>query len=392
VSGLFSCRRFADFGPSRFLPPPGAPALDRVRARRSARLRQRVRDKAPRRPGVYGMLDPGGTLVYVGKAKCLRTRLLSYFRSSSDPKAGRILDHTRTLVWETAPSEFAALLRELELIRRFRPRFNVAGIPGRQRVTYVCLGRAPASQAFVARQPNGKELACFGPLPGSQYVGAAVRWVNDYFRLRDCPRTVKMHFAEQGELFPVLRPACLRYEIGTCSGPCARHVTRGDYSAQVRAARRFFDGSDTALVDRLAGEMKEAARSQAFERAADLRDRHRALSWLTERLAWLRSTRQHSSFVYPLAGGDGTDLWYLIHRGRVWGVVPWPRDAATRRLAAERIEAVYELADGARGALPADEIDSILLVAGWFKKHDEERGKLLRPTEALTGCRESVPA
>src|SRR5207244_2277738 len=123
-------------------PSPRPPVLYQVQARRPSGLRSRVRQECPRRPGVYGMVNVNGELIYVGKAKCLRARLLSYFRPNSrDPKAGRIVAQTGTLVWEEAPSEFAALLRELELIRRWRPRCNVQGQPQRHRRAYVCLGR-----------------------------------------------------------------------------------------------------------------------------------------------------------------------------------------------------------------------------------------------------------
>src|SRR5262249_33533929 len=148
--GLFSRPQFTDFGPCAV----GTPLpLVLIRGRRPARLKALVRRDAPRAPGVYGMIDARGELVYVGKAKCLRSRLLSYFRPNSrDPKAGKIVAETRQLAWEPAPSEFAALLRELELIRRWQPRWNVQGQPKRLRRGYVCVGRRPAPYVFLARQ------------------------------------------------------------------------------------------------------------------------------------------------------------------------------------------------------------------------------------------------
>ncbi|HEY1381116.1 MAG TPA: GIY-YIG nuclease family protein, partial [Gemmataceae bacterium] len=245
MSGLFPDRRFAGFGPSRFDPAPVPSPLHFVLARQPGALRQRLRAKCPRRPGVYGMVDGRGSLIYVGKAKCLRTRLLSYFRTGTrDAKAGRIIDHTRAIVWEHAPTEFAALLRELELIRRWKPAYNVQGVPGHRRATYICLGRNPAAYLFATRQPPADAAAVYGPLHGGRKVADAVRRLNDLFRLRDCDQSQKMHFADQADLFPVLRPAgCLRFDIGTCSGPCAGNVTRAAYGRQTRAARAFLDGS-----------------------------------------------------------------------------------------------------------------------------------------------------
>src|SRR5262249_12619988 len=116
VDRLFPCS-FTDFGPCRLALTP--PKLHPVQGARPAALRSRVREACPKKPGVYGMVAAHGELVYVGKAKNLRARLLSYFRPRSrDPKAGRILEHTGSIVWEVSPCEFAALHRELELIRR----------------------------------------------------------------------------------------------------------------------------------------------------------------------------------------------------------------------------------------------------------------------------------
>src|SRR5262245_4781802 len=133
---------FAGFGPSRYLTEVWAGKLQQIQM---PRLRGQVHRDCPKTPGVYGMLDAHGDLVYVGKAKRLRQRLLSYFRPKSrDPKAGKVLRAARSIVWETVPSEFSALLRELELIRRWQPRLNIQGQPRRRRPVYVCLGRPPA--------------------------------------------------------------------------------------------------------------------------------------------------------------------------------------------------------------------------------------------------------
>src|SRR5262249_53699103 len=162
------------------------------------------------------MVDARGELIYVGKAKCLRSRLLSYFRPHSrDPKAGKIVAQTRQLAWEPAASEFAALLRELELIRRWQPRWNVAGQPKRLRRGSVCVGRRPAPYVFLARQPPATAQSCSGPVPLGETAREAVRRLNDLYRLRDCPQAQTMSFRDQGELFPEERSAgCLRYEIG----------------------------------------------------------------------------------------------------------------------------------------------------------------------------------
>src|SRR5262249_52553803 len=154
------------------------------------------------------------------------------------------------------------------------PRFNVHGQPSRRRHTYVCLGRQPAPYLFLNARPPAGVLAAFGPVPAGRRTRESVRRLNDGFLLRDCPPTQEVVFADQEELFPVVRAAgCLRFEIGTCLGPCAAACSRAAYGAQVHAARAFLEGTDQSLLEVLERDMTAAAAAEAFERAAALRDK-----------------------------------------------------------------------------------------------------------------------
>ena len=377
--GLFDADPFVGFGPSRFRPPGETPLGHRVRGRGEPSLLRGVKAAAPKLPGVYGMLDRRGRLVYVGKAKSLRSRLLSYFRKNSrDPKAGRILSHTRTLVWEQTADEFAALLRELELIRRFRPRFNVLGQPGVRRYRYLCLGRSPAPYAYLTQQPTGKEVARYGPLVGRSQAAEACRRVNDYYRLRDCTGTVKLLFADQPDLFAD-KPAakCLRFDINTCSGPCAGGCSRTGYAAQVRAAKAFLDGKTDAPLKELTAAMTQAAAALKFEQASAARDRLAVLQWLADRLTFLRGARRGGSFVYPLEGADGRVTWYVIHRGEVWAALRPPATEADTTAVWAAVEQVFSQPAAEAGGVTDRTIDSLLLVTAWFRKHRGEKDKLL---------------
>src|SRR5262245_56846002 len=115
MQALFS--PLTDLGPNALDPSPAKPFTIQGK---TAQLRAEIRKLCPRRPGIYGMVDRHGELVYIGKAKSLRIRLLSYFRKKGrDRRAKRIIAQARTILWEACPSEFAALHRELELIRRW---------------------------------------------------------------------------------------------------------------------------------------------------------------------------------------------------------------------------------------------------------------------------------
>jgi len=339
------------------------------------------------------MIDGRGELIYVGKAKSLRARLLTYFRPGSrDPKAGRILRQTRSIVWEFTGSEFGALLRELELIRRWQPRFNVHGQPRRRRRTFVCLGRRPAPYLFLAKRPPSGAVAVFGPVFPTK-AREAVRRLNDWFGLRDCPQKQQMVFADQAELFPMVRAAgCLRHEIGTCLGPCAAACTRDGYGERVQMVRAFLDGVDAGPIEKLTQEMHAAAMGMEFERAAAIRDRLMAMQWLQETLARLRQVRERHTFVYAVAGADGATTWYLIHRGFVVRALPAPVDSSSASAAAAALETVFGRVHPWVGATPSEEMDGVLLVSAWFRRHAGERALAMTAELALAVCREAMAA
>ena len=384
MTQLFHNGRFLDFGPSQFLPAGAACRTARIEGAKPSAIRGQVRLQVPNRPGVYGMLDQDEQLIYVGKAKNLRTRLHSYFRKKGRrAKAGKIVAQAKSIVWEIMPSEFASLLRELELIRRWRPRWNVQGQPLRRRLTFVCLGRAPAPYLFLSRKINTRVQSAFGPISASRNAFEAVRRLNDWFKLRDCPQPQEMIFPDQGKLFSGVRAAgCLRMEIGTCLGPCTGTSTRSAYQAQARRARDFLSGKDQTPLQQIQAQMQVAAAAQHFERAAVLRDHWTALKWLAERLARVRQAQQELSFIYPVTGYDGRATWYLIHGARTVDVVEAPRDDPTRKIATDRIHALYR---GRSDLLDCYEhADGMMIVMHWFHKHPREREKCLTPDEALT--------
>jgi excinuclease ABC subunit C len=389
LKGLFSRLAFTGFGPHALMAFSEPPPLTVINGRRAGRLRDKVRAHGPRRPGVYGMVDAAGELIYVGKAKCLRTRLLSYFRPNSrDPKAGRILERTRTIVWEPGPNEFSALLRELELIRRWQPRCNVQGQPARYRRTYLCLGRQPAPHVFLAARPPATAKYVFGPLPAGARATEAARRLNDWFSLRDCPQAQEMIFADQRELFPVvLAPGCLRHDIGQCLAPCAAVCSRDEYRTQVRAALAFLDGHDPNLLPDLERNMTAAGAALAYERAAALRDKLAVLQWLDTLLQRMRDA-SNQSFVYAPAGHNGQQLWYLIDQGSVKAVTAGPTDDALRAKAATALTALYGKRHARTVPPTVNEIDEILLVSAWFRRHGAQKERTLTPEQALSLVRE----
>ncbi|MSU79587.1 MAG: hypothetical protein EXS16_16045 [Gemmataceae bacterium] len=383
MTRLFSDIRCLDFGPSLIFPPSFQTRLVQMDGAKPAHLRTQVRLLAPAQPGVYGMFDGEGELIYVGKAKNLRIRLQSYFRRKGrPPKAGRIVSQARRIVAEVLPSEFASLLRELELIRRWRPRWNVQGQPLRRLLTFVCISQPPAPYLFLSRQMTTRVKSAFGPIVANSNAVEAVRRFNDHFQLRDCPQPQEMIFPDDVELVSGIRPAgCLRMEIGTCLGPCTGTCERSTYDAKVRKARAFLTGADRSPLATLEAEMHAASQACAFEKAATLRDRWTALTWLAEKLDNVTQAQREMSFIYPCAGHDGSTAWYLIHGARVVGVIDPPNDGKARKNVKTKLAAIYrpnaELLDSYEHA------DGMLVVTQWFRKHPGERKRCLPPDRAL---------
>lgn len=373
--------RFEGFGPNAF-DPHGPRELQQLVGSDATKLRAAVRQQIPKHPGVYGMLDQRHRLIYVGKSKTLRSRLLSYFNPAvANEKAGRIIESTRHIVWETQPNEFAALLREQQLIRRWTPRWNVQEIPKRQRPVYLCLGRGPAAMFFLSRLPPKESVVCEGPFHGIGRMGRAVDALNKHFRLRDCKNSQGFHFSNQLSLFEIEhRPGCLRYEIGSCSGPCAGAVSLTDYNKQLQEAKSFLAGENDDPLLQMQANMEQAARDLNFEFAARLRDDIRSLEYLYRKLLWLAEARRRFTFVYSAPSLDDRPLWYLIRAGEVFDVMVAPQSPASYAESRAQLRQWQTACQHAATSGPYPH--TLSLVASWFRKNSGDLSRTFSPHEA----------
>lgn len=361
------------------------------RSRKEAR--RRLRDLCPLRPGVYGMYDDRGELVYVGKSKRLRHRLLTYFHSAAkDAKAGQIIQQTERIVWEPGPHEFTALLRELELIRRHQPRFNVQGQPGRYSKTFVCLGRSPAPYVYLSDAPHARALACYGPLRSRAMLGEAARQLNTWFRLRDCPDRVPMVFADQRTLFDDARSArCPRLDLGSCLAPCAAGCTVSEYDEQLAAAQAFLEGENLKLLERLQSGMASASAARLFEKAALYRDVWSTLDWLADRLQRLRSARGEFSFVYSVSSNRGRRYWIALRQGQVVAGARAPVDERSARNWQSRLQRLYAPDREVPPPQWSEDLEVLMLVVSWFRQRPRELARAMPVVEAERICRELRP-
>ena len=336
-------------------------------------MRHQLRAVCPAAPGVYGLIDAAGELMYVGKAKSLRHRLLHYFATGEIDEKARLLGHRAAqIVWERLSHEFSALVRELELIRRFRPRCNVQGQPGRLRRGYLCVGPAPAARIYLAPTIPHSAAQVYGPLSIGRRMRRAVEQLNMVFRLRDCAADVTMVFPEaSGVVDRPLEPQCPRVEMGLCLGPCAGRTSQAEYDQAVRAAQAFLAGRDSAMLAHLEAVMTRAATERQFERAAWCRDTLAALQMLQQQ-AQRACAVQDWTWIYAPPVPRGRRTWHLLRRGVPVGAVRQPQNVEQARRALVQIQTLLEGESLSEVTSERESLPYALLAARWFHQAPQE--------------------
>src|SRR5690348_8971926 len=221
----------------------------------------------PARPGVYRMHDARGDVLYVGKARVLKHRVTNYTQVAKLPKRlQRMVAQTRSMTIVTTRSEAEALLLEAQLIKRFRPPYNVL-LRDDKSFPFILLR---ADHAFPriqkhrgARRSKGNY---YGPFASAGSVNTTINALQKLFLLRSCTDSF---FARRD------RP-CLLYQIKRCSAPCVGRIDEAGYAELVQEAKDFLGGRSGSVQKKIEAQMAEAAQGLDFERAAMLRDRLRA--------------------------------------------------------------------------------------------------------------------
>lgn len=338
-----------------------------------ARLREHVRAVTRNVPGVYLMRGAHGEVLYVGKSTQVRTRLLSYFRLPwPEHRHARLLRETARIEWEPLPSEFAALLREVRLIRAHLPRYNVRSARPLDRWWVITIARGPAPRLRVQRASaaaRSRDVAqVIGPFASRRPLVDALRVLNDALGLRDCSDRVPMHTRDVAELFDeadpalVRTPGCHRFETRRCLGPCVGAASEYEYRAQLTRAKAVLEGRDDTPHQTLVREMASASAALSYERAGWLRDRLTALQELDSQLARVRDALTRPSFVYAVPGRDGDDRVYLVRHGRVVGEA---QCAAPETVAA--LQALEQRNTQAPSGAVANQLDELLMLEQWFR-------------------------
>jgi excinuclease ABC subunit C len=357
-------------------------------------LRDSVQAGAENRPGIYRMIGHADELLYVGKSVHLRTRLLSYFRATPGDKSWELMRETARIEWDYIPNEFFTLIREMKLIQRWQPRFNVQH--KRRRIySFVKVTREPAPRVLPVTRVIEDAATYYGPFPRVEAVARTVRDLAHVLGIRDCPAETPMFFQDQLEMFEDARaPRCIRADLRTCLAPCCGRPSTSDYRRAVELARRFLEGRADAPLAGLEQRMEAAAGRLDFEYAGLLRDRLERLRGFRDELVAFRGAVEDLTFVYRVPGFGGDDRIYLIRQGRIRKEMSQPKGRRARQDVARVVESIYHEADKGPAGLEPQDAAEILLVARWFKLRPEERRRTVEPERWLAGrgARGGAPA
>jgi excinuclease ABC subunit C len=226
----------------------------------------------PTHPGVYRFLDSRGRVIYVGKAKSLRSRLSSYFAEprTLHERTRRMVQAADSLDWTLVPTERQALQLEYLWIKELQPEFNVRFRDDKSYPYLVVTVTEEIPRVFLARKKGIKGAKYFGPFPTTGALRDTLSTILKAFPVRSCSSTI--YAKAQRDKRP-----CLLGDIGKCAAPCVGRVTPPEHKALALSLASFMAGNDKGVVDDLSAAMKDAAAALDFERAAKLRDRVEAI-------------------------------------------------------------------------------------------------------------------
>ncbi|MDG2005338.1 MAG: excinuclease ABC subunit UvrC [Novosphingobium sp.] len=265
----------------------------------------------PSRPGVYRMQDARGDVLYVGKARALRNRVGNYMQVERLPsRLQRMVSQTRSMTIVTTNSEAEALLLEAQLIKRYRPPYNVL-LRDDKSFPFILLRSEHAFPRIMkhrgARKAKGNY---FGPFASAGSVNTTINALQKLFLLRSCTDS----FFERRD-----RP-CLLFQIKRCSAPCVGRIDEAGYGALVRQAKDFLGGKSSTVQREIETQMREASEALDFESAAMLRDRLRAATFIQGSQA-INAEGIANADIFALASKTGQVgiQAFFIRGGQNWG-------------------------------------------------------------------------
>ncbi len=324
-----------------------------------------ILDNLPTKPGVYLLEDESGKILYVGKAVNLRARVRSYFHKSASlsPKVRRLVDRVAGIDFIVTASELEALILEMNLIKRHRPRYNVR-LKDDKRYPYIKVSwQDDFPKVYVTRRMRQDGARYYGPFTAAWAVYQTLHTLRSVFPYLTCNRNITGDDER----------ACLYYHIGLCQAPCIGEVNREEYRAMIQGLCDFLEGKTEHVVQELRQEMQEAAEDLEFERAAAVRDKLQAIERVIERQKVV-SPELADQDVIALARDDSQACVqvFFIRSGKLIGreyfMLEGAEDEEARDVMTSFVKQFYdEAATIPPEILVQDEIDEALIIESWLR-------------------------
>ncbi|WP_332766983.1 excinuclease ABC subunit UvrC [Phenylobacterium sp.] len=276
----------------------------------AALIKDEVR-RLPDAPGVYRMIGEDGEVLYVGKARSLKKRVLQYAQGRfHTQRIALMVDLTRSMEFVTVRTETDALLLEINLIKQMKPRFNVLLRDDKSFPEIVIRREHPAAQLRKHRGAHTIKGDYFGPFASAHSVTKTLNTLQKAFLLRSCSDSV----------YESRTRPCMLHQIKRCAAPCTGLVSLEDYGGLVDQAEAFLRGKSRAVMKTLSDQMQAASDDMEFERAARLRDRIRALASVAQETQVNPETIEEADvFALHAEGGQACVQVFFFRAGQNWG-------------------------------------------------------------------------
>jgi excinuclease ABC subunit C len=261
----------------------------------------------PQKPGAYLFKDKSGKIIYIGKAKNLRKRINSYFAHGDDKsrKLSRIIRNAEEIEHIITATETEALILEGNLIKKYRPRYNVDLKDDANYPFFKLDIASPYPRVSVVRRMKNDGALYFGPYPSVTQARSTLRLIGPVFPLRKC--TTKD--------VPKRSRPCLNYQLGRCLAPCCNEVSRVEYMEIVDQVKLFLEGRNKELISKLSRVMQKASKELNFEKAAGVRDQIRAIEKTVEKQTVVSNKMKDQDIVGVSRSGREAEVVILMVRG-----------------------------------------------------------------------------
>ncbi|HRJ75735.1 MAG TPA: excinuclease ABC subunit UvrC, partial [Anaerolineales bacterium] len=335
----------------------------------------------PTKPGCYIYRNTEGNIIYVGKAINLKNRVRSYFHadSSHDNKTRRLVRDITDIEWIVVGSELEALILEMNLIKKHRPKYNIR-LKDDKKYPYIKIHwNEPFPKVTVTRNMIEDGSRYFGPYTSAWAVYQTLEVLRKIFPYLTCDREITGNDPR----------ACLYYDIKLCTAPCIGAISQSGYRQMISDLMDFLSGHSEHIVTRIQNDMQKASEEMRFEKAAALRDQLKAIQSVIERQKIVFGSDYKDSDVIAMAREDGEACVqiFFIRGGKLIGreyfILEGTEDTADKEVVSEFVKQFYtEAANIPEQVMLPQEIEERIIISQWLRsKRGGKKVELMVPNE-----------